>query len=479
MDADSQNTRQDSPQSTARSHMNNADLPTTCALCRKILSPDNEASGDLAAINICGDCKFLFLEDFESSPLQDSYRRRPSRGRRTRYNSSESIDDLFSQQFSNIINMLRQNQAIGYGHEDQPIDGDVAATRLIQHTSLRTGSSRWSRRVLSDTESDGYDNLDSLYGESESNVSFGGGYRAFHGESDTVSYSAYGGESDVSVDGRSYLDSDMFVAHPDETSDLDSDTDDIDPMHAGLSQWNSDGSDEGERNSFHSREFQGTVGWRTRNNSRQTFSGLVENLHFEELIEQFTDIESSIRGAPPASVFIVKNLPRVVINNHEKRDDDDLACAICKDILTTGTEVNRLPCSHLYHPSCILPWLSTRNSCPLCRYELPTDDKDYEEGKHGVREIEEGSNDDDSSSDETEDEFNYGDHEVGTVVNNEGGRGRWFFLAAAAPIVSLVGFVLVLWLGNNPREGQLRIQSGDSCPLNRRENRGRRWWSLF
>ncbi|GAV64947.1 hypothetical protein CFOL_v3_08462 [Cephalotus follicularis] len=77
---------------------------------------------------------------------------------------------------------------------------------------------------------------------------------------------------------------------------------------------------------------------------------------------------------------------------------------------------------------------------------------------------------------------------IGNRSCREGGRGRWFIFAAA-PIVSLVGIVLVLWLGNPPGGGspcnlpehQIRVPNPGSFPTttSQRVSRNRRWWSLF
>lgn len=46
-------------------------------------------------------------------------------------------------------------------------------------------------------------------------------------------------------------------------------------------------------------------------------------------------------------------------------------CAICGEEIAGG---GAMPCGHPFHWGCILEWLRMRNTCPCCRFELPTAD---------------------------------------------------------------------------------------------------------
>ncbi|RID43973.1 hypothetical protein BRARA_I00804 [Brassica rapa] len=83
------------------------------------------------------------------------------------------------------------------------------------------------------------------------------------------------------------------------------------------------------------------------------------------------------RGAPPAAKSAIEALETFEVGSEEKMMV--VVCAVCKDGMVIGETVKKLPCGHCYHGNCILPWLGTRNSCPVCRFQLKTDDAEYEE----------------------------------------------------------------------------------------------------
>ena len=62
-----------------------------------------------------------------------------------------------------------------------------------------------------------------------------------------------------------------------------------------------------------------------------------------------------------------------------------ITCGICLDELKEGEEILELPCKdkhyfHIKNTMCdgIYPWLKDNNTCPLCRHEFPSDEKEIE-----------------------------------------------------------------------------------------------------
>jgi len=62
----------------------------------------------------------------------------------------------------------------------------------------------------------------------------------------------------------------------------------------------------------------------------------------------------------------------VITQDHLNSDASQ--CAVCKDNFEEGANAREMPCKHMYHEECILPWLQQHSTCPVCRYAMPTDD---------------------------------------------------------------------------------------------------------
>ncbi|KAF7337493.1 RING-type domain-containing protein [Mycena sanguinolenta] len=93
----------------------------------------------------------------------------------------------------------------------------------------------------------------------------------------------------------------------------------------------------------------------------------------DQIITQL--MESSNNSRPvPATDEIMENLPREVLEQGSSTLEKD--CAVCKEQFSLNTEdpdeqvVVTLPCMHPFHEPCIMPWLKSSGTCPVCRHAL-------------------------------------------------------------------------------------------------------------
>jgi E3 ubiquitin-protein ligase RNF115/126 len=116
-------------------------------------------------------------------------------------------------------------------------------------------------------------------------------------------------------------------------------------------------------------------------------SGTQEENNMENIINYIMQNDPNRYGNPPASKVSIDSLEKIkvtkenmnsIINSGKKEEN---SCSVCKDIFELEQNIINMPCKHPFHDECLLPWLSSRNSCPTCRYELSTEDEDYERRK--------------------------------------------------------------------------------------------------
>ncbi|TKY46608.1 E3 ubiquitin-protein ligase RING1 [Spatholobus suberectus] len=97
------------------------------------------------------------------------------------------------------------------------------------------------------------------------------------------------------------------------------------------------------------------------------FGGYFLGPGLEGLIEQH--ITNDRFGPPPASRSSIDAMPTIKITHEHLHSDSH--CPVCKERFELGSEARKMPCNHIYHSDCIVPWLVQHNSCPVCRVELP------------------------------------------------------------------------------------------------------------
>ncbi|KAH8990113.1 hypothetical protein EDB86DRAFT_2939570 [Lactarius hatsudake] len=93
----------------------------------------------------------------------------------------------------------------------------------------------------------------------------------------------------------------------------------------------------------------------------------------DQIITQIMEQGNSSRPVP-ATDEVMTELQREVLEEGSPLLERD--CAVCKEQFSLTTEdpddqvIVTLPCTHPFHEGCIMPWLKSSGTCPVCRYQL-------------------------------------------------------------------------------------------------------------
>lgn len=106
-------------------------------------------------------------------------------------------------------------------------------------------------------------------------------------------------------------------------------------------------------------------------NSNISTENTNETIHTDdikfEIIAYYTE--------PVSSFTESKNHRRIFLNTHDRQteqNDTQIECSICKENFKLLQTVSFLPfCNHVFHKNCLKQWVTYKQTCPLCRSEIP------------------------------------------------------------------------------------------------------------
>lgn len=114
-----------------------------------------------------------------------------------------------------------------------------------------------------------------------------------------------------------------------------------------------------------------------RDNFSSNFrSSFINNESLLDLLNQLRQRQRESRENPTSKEALSKMKTFKMDKTYcKKKDDGELEnpnCIVCMTDIEMEAETLMIPCGHMFHIQCIKIWLEKHNTCPVCRFELPS-----------------------------------------------------------------------------------------------------------
>lgn len=84
--------------------------------------------------------------------------------------------------------------------------------------------------------------------------------------------------------------------------------------------------------------------------------------------EQLFGRGSNPNSRIPASDAAISRCSKV---RFEELTNDNSVCPVCTEHFSETSDIIKLPCNHVFDRQCVVDWLRQKNSCPVCRSQIP------------------------------------------------------------------------------------------------------------
>ncbi|KAK7271079.1 hypothetical protein RJT34_26689 [Clitoria ternatea] len=108
-------------------------------------------------------------------------------------------------------------------------------------------------------------------------------------------------------------------------------------------------------------------------NPAASLNDLVAGSGFDLLLQHLAQIGPGAYASvnPPAQKAAIEAMPNVT-------SEEKLQCTVCLEDVDVGCKAKEMPCKHKFHGACIISWLKLHGSCPVCRFQMPSEDSNVE-----------------------------------------------------------------------------------------------------